>query len=403
MKTLLIDLGQFNAGSLTDVTFSWHNHGLGMIATVCKKHDIDVDYKSCKDGLSEEDLKGYDIVGISMMSSDYPQAMAIIDIIKPENPNCKIVVGGIHATVDPDSLLRNDKIDFIIAGEGEISFVEYLKSASPQGSRIIRGKNVKNLDILPYVDRDIYSSPLEKNVDGWGESPMATMITARGCPYKCTFCQPAERNHFGSNVHRRSVADVIGEIKFLIDKYDPKYFVFYDDSFCYDIHWLNEFIKQYREIGLPFFVSARADFVCRFPDMITLLKSVGMKVISVGFESGSDRILRMIKKGTTVAQNYEAIKIIGEANVKIFANIMYGFPGEVKHEQFETYNMCKFISEYDSMISPAYFTPFPGSFLGDECKRKDLSLVNENNMTRYGRDKIKGVDYDWLDSFIWRN
>jgi radical SAM superfamily enzyme YgiQ (UPF0313 family) len=132
-----------------------------------------------------------------------------------------------------------------------------------------------------------------------------------------------------------------------------------------------------------------------------MLKDAGMKVISIGFESGSQRILDMVDKGTTVTQNYIATKICGEAGIKIFANIMYGFPTETKIEQRETYELCKFIKGYGSMISPAYFTPFPGSKLGDECIKNGLSLIDENTTTRFGRDKIKGVDYDFLDSFIW--
>ena len=164
--------------------------------------------------------------------------------------------------------------------------------------------------------------------------------------------------------------------------------------------WVKEFINKYQ--GIPFLASARADFVCENPDLVFMLKDVGMKVISIGFESGSQRILDMVGKKTTVLQNYAAAKICGDAGIKIFANIMYGFPTETKIEQRETYELCKYIKGYDSMISPAYFTPFPGTRLGDECIEKGLSLIDENTTTRFGRNKIKDVDYDFLDSFVWR-
>jgi radical SAM superfamily enzyme YgiQ (UPF0313 family) len=80
---------------------------------------------------------------------------------------------------------------------------------------------------------------------------------------------------------------------------------------------------------------------------------------------------------------------------------MYGFPTETGEDQYATHRMCKYISTFDSMISPAYFTPFPGSKIGDECIKNGLSLIDENSYTRYGRNKIKGVDYNFLDSFIW--
>jgi len=128
---------------------------------------------------------------------------------------------------------------------------------------------------------------------------------------------------------------------------------------------------------------------------------VGMKVCSVGFESGNGRILTMIGKGTTVKQNYKAAYILHKYNVKIFANIMYGFPTETKDEQLDTFKLCKFIKRFDSMISPAYFTPFSGTMLGDECIQNGISLINKHGYVRYGRDKIAGTDYNFLDSFAW--
>ncbi len=229
---------------------------------------------------------------------------------------------------------------------------------------------------------------------------MATILTARGCAYNCAFCQPAARNHFGSRIRHRSIDNVIQEIHTLIFYHSPKFLVFHDECFAHNAKWLDEFVHKYKT-GLPFWASTRADFVCANPDIVYKLKDVGLKVISIGFESGSQRILDMVNKGTTVEQNYKAAEIVGNAGIRIFANIMYGFPTETKDEQLNTYDMCKFISRFDSMISPAYFTPFPGSYLGDKCIKEGTSLINENNYTRYGRDKIKGVDYNFLDSFIW--
>jgi len=134
---------------------------------------------------------------------------------------------------------------------------------------------------------------------------------------------------------------------------------------------------------------------------IMIVHYAGMKVCSVGFESGNGRILTMIGKGTTVKQNYKAAYILHKYNVKIFANIMYGFPTETKDEQLDTFKLCKFIKRFDSMISPAYFTPFSGTMLGDECIQNGISLINKHGYVRYGRDKIAGTDYNFLDSFAW--
>ena len=403
-KIVLIDLGQFNSKYLQDVMFSWHNHGLGMLAAICKQQGINVDYiglkyLSCWEEFAIK-ISGYDIAAISMMSSDYPQAMTAVNIIKGANPNCKIIIGGIGVTVNPEILLKNEKIDYILTGEGDITFPEFLSNPN-KFSREIKGQPVKDLDGLPFLDRGIYPEPLEKNVPGWGGGFAINVFTARGCVYNCTFCQPASRNHFGSKVKRRSVKNVMAEVNEINTKYKPDFIVFHDECFTYSPKWLDEFVHGYK-IGVPFFAASKADFVCANSEMMHKLKEVGLKIISIGFESGSQRILDMINKRTTIEQNYKAAEVAGRAGVRIFANIMYGFPTETKEEQFATYRLCKYISTFDSMVSPAYFTPFPGSKLGDECRSNGLNLINEYNCNRFGRDKIKGVDYDFLDSFIWR-
>jgi len=405
MKIALIELGSFNGELMPDVTMGWHNHGLAILATLLKEKSVEFDYINLKELPHIEALvdilcKGYSTVAISMMSSDYKQATELISFIKSYYPATRIIVGGIGATVNPTSLVDNEDIDFIIQGEGEWSFLELIRDGFAANHKIIKGVTVKDLNILPFIDRGIFKNPLERNVDGWGQSPMATIITARGCPYKCTFCQPAESIHFGKKLRRRSVDNVMAEIHELMFKYHPKFFVFYDDSFAYDKKWTKEFIDKY-DCAAPFLASARADFICNNEDLVLGLKDVGLKVMSVGFESGSDRILQMIKKGTTVTQNLEAARILGDNGIRIFANIMYGFPTENKEEQQQTRYMCEYIKQFDSMISPAYFTPFPGTELGDKCSADGTSLVDENSMTRFGRDKIKGIDYDFLDSFVW--
>jgi len=187
----------------------------------------------------------------------------------------------------------------------------------------------------------------------------------------------------------------------VVEKYDPAFIIFHDDHFLFNKDWLEEFVKEYADIRLPFWAASRADFICENQLTIYKLRGVGLEVASIGFESGSQRILDMVRKGTTVEQNYQSAKIMGKLGAKIYANIMYGFPTETKEEQMATRKMCLYIASVtETMISPAYFTPYPGSDLGNECIKKGLSLIDKNSYNRYGRDKIKGVDYDFLDKLI---
>ncbi len=400
-KTILVDLGDFNALQHPDPFVSWHNHGVGLLVATCRKEGLNVDLISLKHlgdwNEFEEKIRGYNLMGISMMSSDYPNAMKLIEIAKKQG--LTVIVGGIHATVAPDELTNKKEIDYILFGEGEITLPKFIKNPE-KFEREIRGETVDDLDSLPFIDRTLYPNPLERNVDFWGPSPMASFLTARGCPFNCSFCQPAERNHFGVKVRRRSVENVIKEIKEVI-KYNPAFIVFHDDHFMFNADWLKEFVKQYASIRIPFWAASRADFICNNQLLVYQLRGVGLEVVSIGFESGSQRILDMVRKGTTVEQNYRAAEIVGKTGAKIYANVMYGFPTETKEEQLETKRLCEYIKRVSkAMISPAYFTPYPGSDLGNECIEKGLSLIDENSYNRYGRDKIKGVDYDFLDRLI---
>jgi anaerobic magnesium-protoporphyrin IX monomethyl ester cyclase len=400
-KTAIVDLGYFNSLENIDPTMGWHSHGAGILTTVCRNAGLEVDLLSLKYMKDMDEFKaklhGYDFVAISVMSCHYPVCLEVLQIAKEQCPGVKTIVGGIGVTVDPESFKSCKDIDYIFYGEGEITLPKLLNNPDKY-EREVHGEVVEDMDSVPFLDRTLFPHPLERNHQVWGPSPMATILTARGCWFNCAFCQPAERNHYGGKVRRMSPKRVLAELHDIVDKYHPLYFCFMDDHFTFDKEWLNEFIKGYAEIRLPFWAATRADFVCQNPLLFYQLRGVGMEMCSIGFESGSQRILDLVRKGTTVEQNYQAGEIIGKTGSKIYANIMYGFPTETKEEQKDTRRLCIHLEQVArTMISPAYFTPYPGNDLGDWCKTEGYSLIDVNHYTRYGRDKIKGIDYDFLD------
>ena len=122
---------------------------------------------------------------------------------------------------------------------------------------------------------------------------------------------------------------------------------------------------------------------------------MGWELISVGFESGSQRILDLIKKDTTVEQNIEAGEIIRKFGSKIYANYMIGLPWETKEDMQATVRMADKIDA--EMPSWAYFTPYPGCELGDRCIKEGLSLLDRNNYNRCPSGiKCKNVDYEYI-------
>lgn len=399
MKTLIIALYPYQGQGLD----AWHDHGAGMTFTAAKNAGSDVTFLDMKTLHNDEELKnamkGFDLIAFGLKSSYYALGMKVINIAK--SLGIKTLVAGYHVTAAPQELLENPSIDYIFKGESEITFPIFLK-ASHLFDREIEGEKPQNLDLLPFFDRSIYSNPTEP-VTGWWYGPnrhrMVSVMAARGCPYECGFCQPIEHNHFGRKLRRRSVDSVIEEIKWLKGLYHPDCLMIHDDTFLIQPKWIEEFIDKYAQIGLPFWAAGRADGICNHPELVKGLVKVGWELISVGFESGSQRILDIMKKGTTVEQNLEAARIIKSTGAKIYANYMLGLPQETKQDIQATARMADQINA--EMPSWAFFTPYPGCDLGEECIKQGLSLLDRNHYDRCpSGQKVKGVDYAYLNAVL---
>ncbi len=398
MKTLLIALYPYQGKGLD----SWHDHGAGMTYTSAKLAGCNIDFLDMKTLNNDEELKatikGYNLISFGLKSSYYALGMKVISFAKEQGS--KVIVGGYHATAAPQELLENNNIDYIFHGESEITFPKFLKSPHLFG-REIYGEKPKNLDSLPFFDRSIYQSPIE-DCNGWwfgGKKKMISVMAARGCPFKCAFCQPIEDNHFGKTLRRRSVTNLISELKHLKQLYNPDCIMIHDDTFFIQPKWIEEFIELYPEIGLPFWASARADGICENPELFNKVVRVGWDLVSVGFESGSQRILDKMKKGTTVQQNLDSAKIIKSSGAKIYANYMLGLPWETKEDILATAKMADSINA--EMPSWAFFTPYPGCELGQECIDKGWSLLDRTTYDRCpSGEKVKNVDYEFVNKVL---
>ncbi len=385
---------------------SWISHGLCSICAYAKKEGFSVeliDLRCLKDWRHLKDViidKQPDVVGITMMSVDYNPAMKSAEIIKKVSPHTITVVGGPHPTIMLEEIEKEQNIDHIITGEGEISFIELLKNIEKGNCspRVIKGVVPEDLDILPFADRKLFQNleyPLP--IDGF-ENPFVTVIAGRGCKYNCNYCQPAERIIFGKKVRRRSPANVIQELKVLREKYGFKSMMIHDDCITEDRPWVIEFCRLYKENGFnqPFACQSRADIICRNEDMVALMSEVGLKVMFIGFESGNQRVLNFLRKGTKVEHNYKAAEICRKYGVKIWANYMMGIPTETKEEVMDTVRMIQTIKP--NHYSPAFYTPHPGSDLFKYCEEHGLSLIKSHDSYRRNATeaKIKGVDYKFL-------
>jgi anaerobic magnesium-protoporphyrin IX monomethyl ester cyclase len=418
MKTTLVYPGITGKGfnSLGQgMDSGWISHGLAILAGCASQKGFAIDLldlRALRDWghfRSELVARQPDVLGVSMMSVDYDPAMECLQVVRTVLPEAVTVVGGPHPTIMLDEVKDSPLIDHIFLGEAEVTFPEFLarRARGEPSERVIPSEH-PDLDAIPFADHEFFLQEWRK----WGYGldspeaafvpelppPFVTIIAGRGCIYNCSYCQPAERLIFGRQVRRRSVPNVMAELEQLRGRYHFNSFMFHDDCLTEDREWVIAFCQAYRAAGFtqPFFCQSRADIIVKNEDMVKMMAEAGLRGYLIGFESGSDRVLKFIRKGTKRAQNLEAARICKKYGISIWANYMLGLPTETKEEVMETISMLKEIDP--DYYSPAFYTPHPGSNLYDYCLEHDLSLIRSHDSYRRNPDeaKIKGVDYTWL-------
>ena len=393
----------------------WIGHGLAILGPCARAAGAEVDLidlRALPDWAafrSEVERRRPDVVGVSMMSADYNPAMRSLEIVREIDPHIRTCVGGPHPTIWPQEVQDSPLVDHVFIGEGEVSFPDAL-SKWQRGEAVpkIVPATQPDLNAIPFADHELFLAEWRR----WGYKldspeapfvpelppPFVTIIAGRGCMYNCSYCQPAERYIFGRKVRRRNVENVLAELKELQERYHFNSFMFHDDCLTEDRDWVVAFCQRYREAGFtqPFFCQSRADIIVKNEDMVALMARAGLRGYLIGFESGSDRVLRFIRKGTQVWQNLKAAEICRRYGIAIWANYMLGLPTETEDEMRATIRMLKQIDP--DYYSPAFYTPHPGSDLFDYCMENDLSLITSHEQYRRSptEAKIKGMDYDFL-------
>jgi len=361
-----------------------------------------------------QQLVGYKIVIMNVRSYTFPVALKAAQIFKEVNPDGLVLTGGMHATVAVDEMEAVPEFDHICQGPGENVIVDLVKNPA-SFPRVFMGTGSRSMAEWPTIDRTLWPKPasrkLQRNFNwplepecGWGPAPVVTLLTSRVCPWQCVFCN---ENSYIPNMGRRPVDMVIDELNYLDETYGPiGSLVIHDSMFFQNPSWLREWIEKYPRRAnkvWPYWAAGRSDTIRQWPDLFeALVKETSWNTISIGFESGSDRILRLLNKECTEEDNYFAIELLdrigdemereGKTPPKFWANIMLGIPGETHEDAFKTMRMLKSMRRVFPSIS--YYAPYPGSALGYQLIAEGKSKMSKDNYHRFPDDeKVIGVDY----------
>jgi anaerobic magnesium-protoporphyrin IX monomethyl ester cyclase len=324
-----------------------------------------------------------DLVAFSSITNLYPYVKDMARALKAEL-RVPTVIGGIHPTVLPELVLQEDCFDIVCRGEGEYALLE-LANRLEKGEDITDINNlwvkdsqgviykneqrplIQDLDALPFPNKDLFY----ENGAFWRN---ISIMTGRGCPYHCTFCVNSFYHRMNDKqeqmIRRRSVDNVIQELKLCKQKYRPKTVNFQDDTFSVDIGWLEEFADKYTaEINLPFQCNVHPMTVTG--EIIKTLKKAGCRSVCMGIQSGNNELRKMVlKRPGTNERIIEASRLVREAGIRLAAEYIFGLPEETPEKMWESVTLNQEIKSDNT--ATFIFYPFPGTALADYCVRKGL-------------------------------
>lgn len=319
-----------------------------------------------------------DLIGLSSLTMTIGRAALLARQLAARLPAVPLMVGGPHATAEPADTLRELGAAVVVVGEGERTAVEvaerYASRAQPDGvPGTVTAQTtapprpfIEDMDSLPLPARDLcdferYLSP-PGLIRGWASGRHASLMAGRGCRYRCTFC--ASHLQLGRTLRMRSVPHVLAELDHLVERYGVRGVYWTDDIFTGDKAWVRELCLALaaRPYRLEWACQSRVESVDRLS--LGLMKAAGCVQIDFGVESGSKKVLRAMKKGTTYDRVVQAFELVHEMGMRTGASFIIGSPGEELDDIEVTLELARRIASDWTVFF--YSTPYPGTDLWRE-------------------------------------
>lgn len=406
--------------------------GLAYIAAVLEEQKYDVEILDAPAlSLRAEQLprevsaRNPDLVGISAITPFFSRTLEAVEAIRNACPDTTTVLGGPHASLFPEQTLANNpSVDIVCVGEGEhvlLDLVQTIEAGDDlrrvkgivyrENGRIARNPRMRpidNLDSLPFPARHLLPMSVYRPLPNqYRRLPVVHMMASRGCPFGCAYCSSAV---FGRRTRTRSPPNVVHEIRRVIEEFNAMEIQFWDDTFTLKRAWVVELcqllIKE--NLGLLWTCETRVDRVDQ--EILELMARAGCWKIGYGVESGDQELLDMIKKGITLDQAREAIRLTKKSGIEVGLSFMLGLPGE-------TPSRAKKTIEFAKELDPDYAqfcitTPYPGTELYNQAKSYGILTQDLSSYTMWNpvfvprgyqdKDEVLRMQREAFKAFYYR-
>jgi len=390
--------------------------GLLYLATALKNAGVEVSISD--EIVGDNSLDSFqkfspEVVGITVTTPLFDRACQLVKEFKDKG--ARVILGGPHISSVPGESLNKSGADAVVIGEGEDTVIELCKSKDwskvpglmfkDNGNQIKTEPRtlIQDLDTIPIPDRSFlelskYSKDVEFGFPIEGDDILMRVFTSRGCPYLCTFCSTF--NIFGRKVRFRSAGNILEEIMYLSDKYMTRHIMFMDDTFTLKediVQVLSEKFIEYK-LDLRWACFARVGLS---PEILKAMRASGCKLIGFGVESGSEKVLKHVKKKTTPDQIEKTFSNTRKAGIDSKAFFIVGLPGEEKEDFEKSLTFAKKINPPFLWLSMFY--PLPGTEAHDEMV-KSGKLTNANKVSYFQSDdaELQRRHRKFLRNFYFR-
>jgi anaerobic magnesium-protoporphyrin IX monomethyl ester cyclase len=354
--------------------------GILFVASYLMKKGFDVDIYNCRGRADKRtaDLIGKvislkpDIIGFTSTTSSFPGAYHLVTEIKNVLPEVKIVFGGVHVSALREKILEGfPLIDYLVTGEGEIAMTELAEGKDPatiQGvlSRDAQGiqacgfrTELCELDSLPlpaYNKLEGFPKYFEPPLFNYPKAPSASMISSRGCPYQCSYC---DRSVFRRSFRFNSAEYLYEHMSLLKKDFNVKHIFFYDDLFTFNRERVEKFCGLLREKPLKMTFNCAVRVGHADDALLRTLKAAGGWMVSIGMESGDQELLDRHKAKVTLEQIRDTVRRIQKNGMRVKGLFMMGLPGETEQTVKKTTDFIEELRLDDMNMTK--FTPFPGA------------------------------------------